>query len=99
MKTEKITSAQVKILADLQSARNAKNAAIKAEKELLAIAKNEIPSLESGEIALIFNSQVIATQQVSTRKAVSVELLKQTYPKIADEMTTETTVSTLRVMV
>ncbi len=97
MKTQKINKNQVDLLIDLQAVRAAKNAAIKAEKELTAKVRSEIPELEAGEIALMFNSNIVATQQTSVRAAVSVELLKATYPKIAAEMTIETTIQTLRI--
>lgn len=98
MKTAKIDGLKVKLLADLQAIRNTKNTAIKAEKELMEKVKAEIPEL-SGEIALLFNGNVIATNALSTRKTVSVELLRQTYPKIAEEMTVESSVSTLKILI
>lgn len=97
MKTQKINTEQRDILIDLQAVRAAKNAAIKLEKELTAKARCEIPELKDGEIALTFNGNVIATQQVSQRSAVSVELLKLNFPDVAEQVTVTSEIQTLRI--
>lgn len=87
------------MLRELQNLREQSNAIEKACKDKLAQIRAKIPALENPDVALMFNCQIIATQQTTVRRSVSTEMLKTQFPDIAEKVTIEKPVTTLKVTI
>ncbi len=99
MKTVKITKQQVEVFQLMNQARQAANAATKQQDDYKAQLKAAHTEIENGEeVAFMFNGQVIATNQVTERQAVSQTLLKTDYPDVYKAVSVVTKVATLKVM-
>jgi hypothetical protein len=99
MQTIKVDRMTHECLGQLQAARDNKNKASKAEKEIKNSLVRFCPQVESDEIAMMFNGQVVATQTESFRSGIDLEKLAKEFPKAFAACQVQNRVLTLKVTI